>query len=285
MYNLTDSETVKRILNRNGFHFSKSLGQNFIINPDVCPRMASECGADSESGVIEVGPGIGVLTMELAQQAKKVVSIELDTRLLPILDDTLSDFDNVKIVNDDILKINLPELIEKEFDGMDVYICANLPYYITSPVIMMLLESRLPVKAITVMVQKEAADRLCAEVGSRDSGAVTVAVNYYARAEKLFDVKKGSFMPAPKVDSSVIRMNIREKPPVDVSDEKLFFDIVKAAFGQRRKTALNSLSSGLGMPKEKIAAALEKCGFDTNVRAETMTMNDYAKLCEALKIG
>ncbi len=285
MYNLTDTETVKRILARNGFHFSKSLGQNFIINPDVCPRMASECGADAESGVIEVGPGFGVLTMELAQQAKKVVSIELDTRLLPILEDTLSDFDNVKVINDDILKINLPELIEKEFAGMDVYICANLPYYITSPVIMMLLESKLNIKAVTVMVQKEAADRLCAKVGSRDSGAVTVAVNYYAQAQKLFDVKKGSFMPAPKVDSSVIRMNIREKPPVDVPDEKLFFDIVKAAFGQRRKTALNSLSSGLGISKEKVASALEKCGFDMNVRAETMTMEDYAALCEAIKFG
>lgn len=285
MYNLTDTETVKRILARNGFHFSKSLGQNFIINPDVCPRMASECGADAESGVIEVGPGFGVLTMELAQQAKKVVSIELDTRLLPILEDTLSDFDNIKVINDDILKINLPELIEKEFAGMDVYICANLPYYITSPVIMMLLESKLNIKAVTVMVQKEAADRLCAKVGSRDSGAVTVAVNYYAQAQKLFDVKKGSFMPAPKVDSSVIRMDIREKPPVDVPDEKLFFDIVKAAFGQRRKTALNSLSSGLGISKEKVASALEKCGFDMNVRAETMTMEDYAALCEAIKFG
>ncbi len=285
MYNLTDTETVKRILTRNGFHFSKSLGQNFIINPDVCPRMASECGADGESGVIEVGPGFGVLTAELAQQAKKVISIELDTRLLPILEDTLSDFDNVKVINDDILKINLHELIEKEFAGMDVYICANLPYYITSPVIMMLLESKLNIKAVTVMVQKEAADRLCAKVGSRDSGAVTVAVNYYAEAQKLFDVKKGSFMPAPKVDSSVIRMNIREEPPVDVPDEKLFFDIVKAAFGQRRKTALNSLSSGLGISKEKIASALEKCGFDMNVRAETMTMEDYAALCEAIKIG
>lgn len=282
MYNLTDTETVKRILSRNGFHFSKNLGQNFIINPTVCPEMAAECGADRNTGVIEIGPGIGVLTMELAQVAQKVVSIELDKRLLPILDDTLSDFDNVEIVNDDVLKIDLKKLIEEKFSGMDVCICANLPYYITSPIIMMLLESKLPIKSITVMVQKEAAQRLCAAVGTRDSGAVTVAVNYYAESVKLFDVSKGSFMPAPKVDSSVIRMDIRKEPPVDVKDEKLFFDIVRAAFGQRRKTAVNSLSSGLGMSKQAVAEALEKCGFDQNVRAETMTMEDFAALCEAI---
>ena len=282
MYNLTDTATVKKILEKNGFRFSKSLGQNFIVNSSVCPRMAQECGIDEKSGVIEVGPGFGVLTMELAKIAKKVVSVELDTRLLPILEDTLSDFDNIKIVNDDILKIDLKKLIEDEFAGMDVYICANLPYYITSPVIMSLLESKLPVKSITVMVQKEAAQRLCAKVGSRDSGAVTVAVNFYAEAEKLFDVSKGSFMPAPKVDSSVIRLVIRENPPVKVKDEKFFFDVVKAAFGQRRKTAVNSLSSGLGISKEKVAAAIKECGFDENVRAEIFTMEEFTKLSDAL---
>lgn len=282
MYNLTDTATVKRILEKNGFRFSKSLGQNFIVNPTVCPRMAEESGIDENSGVIEVGPGFGVLTMELAKVAKKVVSVELDTRLLPILADTLSDFDNVKIINDDILKIDLHKLIEEEFPGMDVYICANLPYYITSPVIMSLLESKLPVKSITVMVQKEAAQRLCAKVGSRDSGAVTVAVDYYAEAEKLFDVSKGSFMPAPKVDSSVIRLKIRENPAIKIENEKFFFDVVRAAFGQRRKTAVNSLSSGLGLPKEKIATALKNCGFDENVRAEIFTMEELAAISQEL---
>ncbi len=283
MYNLTDTSVVKRILEKNGFRFSKSLGQNFIVNPTVCPRMAEECGTDENSGVIEVGPGFGVLTAELAKIAKKVVSVELDTRLLPILADTLSDFDNVKIINEDILKVDLHKLIAEEFPGMDVYICANLPYYITSPVIMSLLESRLPVKSITVMVQKEAAQRLCARVGSRDSGAVTVAVDYYAQAEKLFDVSKGSFMPSPKVDSSVIRLNIRTKPLIEMDNEKFFFDVVRAAFGQRRKTAVNSLSAGLGMPKDKIAAALKNCGFDENVRAEVFTMEEFAALTKELE--
>lgn len=283
MYDLTNIETVKKILSQNGFHFSKALGQNFIINPAVCPRMAEMCGVDGESGVIEVGPGIGVLTAELAKRAKKVVSVELDKRLLPILSETLADFDNVKIINDDILKIDLKKLITEEFAGMDVYICANLPYYITSPVIMALLEGNLPVKALTVMVQKEAAQRICAEVGSRDSGAVTVAVDYYSDANKLFDVSAGSFMPAPKVDSSVIRMDLRDKPPVEITDEKFFFSVVKAAFGQRRKTAVNSLSAGLGISKSDVANAIEECGFDQNMRAETLTIEELARLSEALK--
>lgn len=283
MYDLTNIETVKKILSQNGFHFSKALGQNFIINPTVCPRMAEMCGVDGESGVIEVGPGIGVLTAELAKRAKKVVSVELDKRLLPILSETLADFDNVKIINDDILKIDLKKLITEEFAGMDVYICANLPYYITSPVIMALLEGNLPVKALTVMVQKEAAQRICAEVGSRDSGAVTVAVDYYSDANKLFDVSAGSFMPAPKVDSSVIRMDLRDKPPVEITDEKFFFSVVKAAFGQRRKTAVNSLSAGLGISKSDVANAIEECGFDQNMRAETLTIEELARLSEALK--
>ena len=283
MYDLTNIETVKKILSQNGFHFSKALGQNFIINPTVCPRMAEMCGVDGESGVIEVGPGIGVLTAELAKRAKKVVSVELDKRLLPILGETLADFDNVKIINDDILKIDLKKLIAEEFAGMNVYICANLPYYITSPVIMALLEGNLPVKALTVMVQKEAAQRICAEVGSRDSGAVTVAVDYYSDANKLFDVSAGSFMPAPKVDSSVIRMDLRDKPPVEITDEKFFFSVVKAAFGQRRKTAVNSLSAGLGISKSDVANAIEECGFDQNMRAETLTMDELARLSEALK--
>ena len=282
MLELTDIGTIKALLARHGFHFSKALGQNFIVNPSVCPRMADESGIDSESGVIEIGAGIGVLTAELAKRAKKVVCIELDSKLLPILDETLADFDNIEIINADVLKIDLAALIEEKFGGMPVYVCANLPYYITSPVIMTLLESRLPLKAVTVMVQREAAQRLCAPVGSRLSGAVTVAVDYYAEARKLFDVSAGSFMPAPKVDSSVIRLDIREKPGIEVSDEKLFFSMVHAAFGQRRKTASNSISSGTGIPKAVVAEAIERCGFPTSVRAESMTAEQLAALCEAL---
>ncbi len=283
MYNLTDIGTVKDILARHGFHFSKSLGQNFIINPSICPRMAEESGIDENSGVIEIGAGIGVLTAELAKRAKKVVVIEIDTKLLPILDETLKDFDNIEIINQDVLKTDLAALIKEKFEGMPVYVCANLPYYITSPVIMTLLESRLPVEAITVMVQKEAAQRLCAPVGSRLSGAVTVAVDYYAKAKKLFDVSAGSFMPAPKVDSSVIRMEIRKEPEIEITDEELFFKIVHAAFGQRRKTASNGISAGAGIPKDTVIDAIEECGFPPAVRAEGLTMRELAALSEKIR--
>lgn len=282
MQNLSDISVIKKILSEHGFTFSKSLGQNFLINPTVCPRMAEACGADSDTGVLEIGAGIGVLTAELAKRAKKVVSLELDTRLIPVLAETLGEFSNVEILNADVLKIDLNKLIDDCFQGMHVAVCANLPYYITSPVIMALLESRIPVDAVTVMVQKEAAARLCAPVGSRDAGAVTVAVNYYAQAEKLFDVSAGSFMPAPKVDSSVIRLNIRKEPPVEVSDEKFFFRVIKAAFGQRRKTASNSLSAGLGIPKDKVSAAIAAAGFEPSVRAESLTMQELALLSECL---
>ena len=283
MYNLTDIGTIKEILARHGFDFSKALGQNFIVNPSVCPRMAEESGIDESCGVIEIGAGIGVLTAELAKRAKKVVVIEIDTKLLPILDETLKDFDNIEIINQDVLKTDLAALIKEKFDGMPVYVCANLPYYITSPVIMTLLESRLPIEAVTVMVQKEAAQRLCAPVGSRLSGAVTVAVDYYAEAQKLFDVSAGSFMPAPKVDSCVIRMDIRKEPEIEISDEKLFFRMVHAAFGQRRKTAANSISAGSGIPKDIVIKAIEECGFEPSVRAEGLNMAELADLCE--KIG
>lgn len=282
MYNLTDISTVKDILARHGFHFSKALGQNFIINPSICPRMAEESGIDGNCGVIEIGAGIGVLTAELAKRAKKVVVIEIDTKLLPILDETLKDFDNIEIINQDVLKTDLAALIKEKFDGMPVYVCANLPYYITSPVIMALLESRLPIEAITVMVQKEAAQRLCAAVGSRLSGAVTVAVDYYAKAEKLFDVSAGSFMPAPKVDSSVIRMEIRKEPEIEITNEELFFRMVHAAFGQRRKTASNSISAGSGIPKDVVIKAIEECGFQPSVRAESLTMEELASLSEKI---
>ncbi len=283
MYNLTDVSTIKDILARHGFHFSKALGQNFIINPSICPRMAEESGIDENCGVIEIGAGIGVLTAELAKRAKKVVVIEIDTKLLPILDETLRGFDNIEIINQDVLKTDLAALIKEKFDGMPVYVCANLPYYITSPVIMALLESRLPIEAITVMVQKEAAQRLCAPVGSRLSGAVTVAVDYYAQAQKLFDVSAGSFMPAPKVDSSVIRMDIRKEPEIEITNEELFFKMVHAAFGQRRKTASNSISAGSGIPKDIVIRAIEECGFPPAVRAEGLTMRELANLSE--KIG
>lgn len=277
MNKLSDIGTIKDILKRHGFTFSKALGQNFLINPSVCPRMAELSGAGEGVGVIEVGPGIGVLTNELCKLADKVVAIELDKRLLPVLDETLAEYDNVKVINADVLELDLNKLIAEEFPGMEVVICANLPYYITSPVIMKLLEDRLPITAITVMVQKEAAQRICAPVGSRESGAVTVSVNYYAEPSLQFHVSAGSFMPAPKVDSAVIRLDIRETPPVEV-DEKMFFSVVKAAFSQRRKVISNSLSSGLKMSKDEINGVLERAGVPANARAEKLSLEDFAKI-------
>lgn len=279
---LSNIGTIKDILGRHGFTFSKSLGQNFLINPSVCPKMAEQSGAKKGVGVIEVGPGIGVLTCQLAERADRVVAIELDKRLLPVLDETLAEYDNIKIINDDILKIDLKKLIETEFSGMDVVVCANLPYYITSPVIMKLLEDKLPINALTVMVQKEAAQRICAEVGSRQSGAVTVAVNYYAKPQILFGVSAGSFMPAPKVDSAVIRLDILKEPCVQVEDEELFFKVVKAAFSQRRKTLPNSLSAGLQISKLTVTNALNRANVPVNYRAEQLTMEQLAKISNAI---
>lgn len=282
MNRLSDIGTIKDILSRHGFTFSKSLGQNFLINPSVCPRMAELSGADKGVGVIEIGPGIGVLTNELCKLADKVVAIELDKRLLPVLEETLGEYDNLKVVNADVLETDLHKLIEEEFSDMKVVVCANLPYYITSPVIMKLLEDKLPISAITVMVQKEAAQRICAEVGSRQSGAVTVSVNYYAKPEMLFSVSAGSFMPAPKVDSAVIRLNVLDEPPVKVNDEKKFFSVIKASFSQRRKVISNSLSSGLSLDKSKTAEVLEKSGVPLNARAEKLSLINFADIANNL---
>lgn len=279
---LTNPSVIKEILSKNGFSFKKSLGQNFLINPTVCPKMAESAVQCGEEGVLEIGPGIGVLTAELGKLAEKVVSIELDERLRPVLAETLSEYDNIEVVFGDAMKLDLKSIINEKFDGKKVSVCANLPYYITSPIIMNLLESRLPFSSITVMVQKEAAERICAKVGSRESGAVTVAVRYYCEPEVLFNVSRGSFMPAPNVDSAVIRLKVLEKPDVEVTDEKLFFKMVRAAFEQRRKTFQNSVSAGLSLPKEIVKAALLECGVDENIRVEKMTMSELAAVSNFL---
>lgn len=276
---LTDLGTVRDILSRHGFSFSKALGQNFLINPSVCPRMAGLChpDLDGDFAVLEIGPGIGVLTKELAQVAKRVISIELDTRLLPILQETLADCPNVTVVNGDAMKLDLAAVLKEHADGLPVVVCANLPYYITSPLLMRLLESRLPVEAITVLVQKEAAVRLCAEPATRECGAVTLAVRYFAEPEILFSVSRGSFLPAPKVDSSVIRLRLHSDPPCEIADEALFFRLVHAAFQQRRKTLSNSLGCA-GYTKEQIANALQAAGLSPTARAEELTLAQYAAL-------
>lgn len=282
-YNLCDFSTINRILTKYGFTFSKALGQNFLIDSSVCPAMAQSLGADHKTGVLEIGPGIGVLTKELCKVAGKVASIELDQRLYPVLAETLADYSNFQLIKGDVMKLDLMQIIKEQFDGCDsVKVCANLPYYITSPVVMTLLESNLPIDEIVVMVQKEAAQRLCADIGSRDAGAVTVAVNYYGDASILFEVGRDAFMPSPKVDSAVIKITLRKTPEYKVKDEGKFFKLVNAAFAQRRKTLLNSISNSMGIPKSKITDALAQLSLDANIRAEKLQMEDLVNLCDLL---
>lgn len=282
MDNLCNINVIKDVFERHNFSFSKTLGQNFLVNPSVCPRIAEDGIRNENYGVIEVGTGIGVLTNELAKRAKKVVAIEIDDRLIPILEETLAEYNNVKVINKDILKVDLHKLLEEEFEGMDVCVCANLPYYITSPIIMALLESKLKIKSITVMVQKEAATRLCAKVGTRECGAVTFAVRYYSEPKLLFNVSRGSFMPAPNVDSAVIRLEIKENNEIKADDEKFLFSLVKMAFSQRRKTLANPVSSGLNIPKPIVIEALEKVGLKPTVRAEQVTFEQFIQLSNVL---
>lgn len=280
--NLADFDTLKKVLRDAGFDFKKSLGQNFLIDSTVCPLMA-EAACDEETGVLEIGPGAGVLTYELCDRAKKVVAVELDERLRPVLARTLKDKNNLEIVFGDAMKLDLADLIKTKFsDCKRVSVCANLPYYITSPMIMYLLENKLPVDNITVMVQKEAAERLCAEVGSRDSGAVTVAVNYYSEGEILFEVKRDSFMPAPNVDSAVIQLKIRKEPPIKVESEERFFRFIKACFAQRRKTLINTVSSSMGISKDLLRKVLEEVSLSPTVRSEELSMNELSEVFKRL---
>lgn len=280
MLDLANPTQIRALLTRHGFHFSKALGQNFLINPSVCPRMADQSGAGEASGVLEIGPGIGVLTAELARRAKKVVALELDNRLLPVLAETLADFPNVTVLEADAMEADLAALLAREFDG-PVAVCANLPYYITSPLLMRLLESRLPVTAVTVMVQKEAAARICAAPGSRDAGAISLAVRYYANPRVLFEVSAGSFLPRPKVDSAVIRLDLYAAPPVAVKDEKLLFRVIRAAFAQRRKMLRGALPAGLGVSRERADDALRAAGVDGTLRGERLELADFARLADA----
>lgn len=280
--NLADYNTLKRLLESEGFNLKKAFGQNFLIDPSVCPRMA-ESACDENTGVLEIGPGAGVLTVELSKAAKRVVAIELDTKLKPVLKKSLAGLDNIEVIFDDAMKIDLAALIRDKFaDCSRVAVCANLPYYITSPIIMHLLESRLPIDNITVMVQKEAAERLGAEVGSREAGAVTVAVAYYAESEILFEVGRESFMPPPNVESAVISLNIRKEPPVTLHDEAKFFAFIKACFAQRRKTLVNTVSATMGIPKDKLREALDSAGLPDTARSEQLTLTELAEIANYL---
>ena len=282
MPELTDLSYVRALCEKYDFALSKGFGQNFIVNPGLPPKIVDASGVDKRYGVLEIGPGIGVLTRELAKRAAKVVSIEVDERLPPLLAETMAGVDNFKLVLQDVLKVDLKALIAQEFPGMPVAVCANLPYYITSPIVMKLLGDRLPIESLTVMVQKEAAQRLCAAPGSREVGAVSIAVQYYSQPQVLFQVSRGSFMPSPDVDSTVIRLDVRQQPPVQLKREEDFFRVVKAAFSQRRKTLPNTLSAGLAIPKQQALDLLERAGVASNLRAEQLSMQQFADIANAL---
>ena len=275
---LTEPRVVKDIAQKFGFGFSKGLGQNFLLDKNVLEDIVE--AAEPQKGVLEVGPGFGVLTRELARASEKVVSIELDKRLFPVLEYTLSEFDNVKLIEGDVLKLNLNEIIKQEFGGEKISVAANLPYYITTPIITMLLEGHFPIKKIVVMVQKEVAKRLCAEAGTKDYGAISVLCGYYTEPRIVTVVPAGKFYPAPKVDSAVVCLDVCEKPNVLPKDEKMFFRVVKAAFAQRRKTLLNCLSSAFGMDKAQCGKIIAECGIEPGIRGEKLGIGGFAKLAD-----
>ena len=280
---LCNEKDIRALLGRHGFRFSKSMGQNFLIEGWVPRDIAEASGAGPDTGVLEIGPGIGVLTKELSAVCGRVAAVELDRRLPDVLAETLADCPNVQVVPGDVLQMDLQALFADQFAGCDrLQVCANLPYYITTPVLMRLLESELPIERLVVMVQLEAAKRLCAPLGARDCGAVSAAVEYYTQAEILFEVGRESFYPSPNVDSAVIALTRRQQPPVQVTDEGYFFRVVKGAFLQRRKTLANSLNAALGVPKAELTALFQSLGLSATVRAEQLTMSQMAALANAL---
>ena len=276
--NLTDIEAVRLLLARHGFSFSKSLGQNFLIAEWVPEHIAEESGINEENGVLEIGPGIGCLTAQLAKHASRVVSVELDKTLKPVLEETLADYNNIEIVFGDILRQNIPALVEEKLPGLRPAVCANLPYNVTTPILTALIETGC-FESITVMVQREVARRICAREGTEDYGAFTVFVQWYCNAELLFDVTPDCFVPQPKVTSSVIRLTRRETPLCEVADEQLLFKIVRGAFNQRRKTLVNALSSTFGsMTKQELTDLVTGCGFDEKIRGERLSIADFCVL-------
>jgi len=281
--NLCDIQEIKALLTRHGFHFSKSKGQNFLTAAWVPRELAEASGAGPGCGVLEVGPGIGCLTEQLSLRAEKVVAVELDQSLRPILAETMAGRDNLTIRFGDILRLNLAELVREEFPGLRVMACANLPYYITSPVVSALLESRC-FESVTVMVQSEVADRVCAPAGTPEYSAFTVLCGYYAVPETLSEVPASCFVPQPKVTSAILRLTARSEPPCGITDEKLFFRVVRASFGQRRKTLLNALSSAFGeLGKEQLAGVIASCGLPPAVRGEVLDMAGFAAVSAALR--
>lgn len=277
---------TRTILEKYGFSFKKSLGQNFLIDTNILRKIVDFADIGEHSGAIEIGPGIGALTEQLARSSKKVVAFEIDQRLLPILSETLSPYPNVKIIHKDVLEANVQEVIDEEFTTLkDIMVVANLPYYVTTPIIMKLLEERLPIRGIVVMLQKEVADRISASPGTKDYGSLSIAVQYYTKAETVMIVPKTVFVPQPNVDSAVIRLTRREKPAVLVKDEGFFFQVTKASFAQRRKTLLNNLTSQLPdgkQKKEEILSALHESKIEPSRRGETLSLEEFGRLSDEL---
>ena len=280
---LCNLSVIKSLMADAGITFRKEFGQNFLTNRMIPEDIADNCADTSERMILEIGPGIGCLTQELAMRYKKVVAVEIDRGLIPILSKTLADYDNVTVINEDIMKVDLRALVDEYSEGMPVSVCANLPYYITTPILMYLLESGVKFSTITVMVQNEVAARLSAKAGSSDYGAITAVLGYYGSVKKLFKVSAGCFVPAPKVDSAVVRIDLYDKCPYEINDEKLFRNCIKAAFEMRRKTLENALSAMLGgFSKEQVALAIAECGFDPKIRGERLSCEDFARLSNSL---
>lgn len=280
---LCNLSVIKSLMADAGITFRKEFGQNFLTNRMIPEDIADNSADDPNSMILEIGPGIGCLTQELALRYKKVVAVEIDKGLIPILAKTMADYDNVTVINDDIMKIDLPRLIEEYSEGMPVSVCANLPYYITTPILMMLLESGVKFKSITVMVQNEVASRLSALPGKSDYGAITAVLGYYGSVRRLFKVSAGCFIPAPKVDSAVVRIDLYDEPIYDIKDERLFRNLIKAAFEMRRKTLQNAISAKMPeYTREKICAALASIGKDEMIRGERLSTEDFANLANAL---
>ncbi len=283
--NLCDIKTIKDIMSIYGVSFRKEFGQNFLTNPAVVEDIADACSSTPDATILEIGPGIGVLTQELAFRYKKVIAVEIDKGLIPILRYTLSDCPEgvVEVINEDVMKTDLAALLAPAFAAGPVSVCANLPYYITTPILMALLESGLPFEAITLMIQAEVADRLCAKAGSKDYGAITAVLNYYGTAEKLFKVSAGNFLPAPKVDSTVVRITMHKEKPYRPLDEKTFFRTIRYAFEQRRKTLPNALSAGFtDIPKDELTAMIESCGHRPDIRGERLDTAAFVALSDAI---
>lgn len=275
---------TRDVVTRHGFSFKKSLGQNFLIDGNILDKIVTAAELDDQNGALEIGPGIGTLTQELCENARQVVAVEKDNRLLAVLEETLSDYNNVHVHHADVLETDLHALFQQWFTGMEVSVVANLPYYVTTPIVMKLLEERLPLRHIVVMVQREVAERMAAKPGGKDYGTLSIAVQYYTEPELVTRVPESSFMPAPNVESTVIKLKVRKAPAVSVQNEKLFFHLVKASFAQRRKTLLNNLQNNLQPKREKdsILSALERAGIEPSRRGETLSLEEYARLADEL---